>query len=133
MQQINQNQSNSNPTSKPFPLASEQLSKTNQTANERKDWYLESTPKERIELVNNLLAGYGWGLKTSEGLDSVVTNVCKDKVVTAYFYPDSSYRWFSAFVDGVEICSADFRGLNPDNVDAYYQDFRLQILKAMDA
>ena len=106
-----------------------QLIKAGGTKNVSEDlsgvrWYVNSTSEERVNLVNGELASWGWDINHSEFFDDVVYFDYEDLTVSAYYYPDNTYRWFCAFIDGVEICSIDFRGVNPGNVSAYCDEFK---------
>lgn len=93
------------------------------------EWYGLSTPEMRIDIVNDTLRDLGWYLNTNDLFNDEV--VCVEYLgitASAYYHADNSYRWFCAYVQGVEVLSQDFRGLNPETVGNFCRKFNIDVL-----
>lgn len=92
-------------------------------------WYGLSTPEMRVEIVNETLRDLGWYLNTNELFnDEVVCIEYMGMTASAYYHANGSYRWFCAYVNGIEVLSRDFRGIHPNNVSDLCRDFNTDVL-----
>ena len=122
MQNFNQNPNN-NPTSQ----STLQL-ESKQVGNPQNRWYVDSTSEMRVNIVNETLRDLGWYFAvTNDFFDDVVSFDYCGIIVNAYYHPDNAYRWFCAYVQGVEVCSCDFRWLSPDTVTEFCSNFTRQV------